>query len=104
MCVRVCAHVSPPVFQTRKGQEILEGFSGGSVVKTLPPNAEDRGSIPDMGRSHMPWSKQLSPSISTTESVLQSPGATATEASVPWSLSATARGATARAPRTATRE
>ena len=102
--MRVSAHVSPPVFQTRKGQEILDGFSGGSVVKNLPPNAEDRGSIPDMGRSHMPWSKQLRPSVSTTESVLQSPGTTATEARVPLSLSVPARGPTAGRPRTATRE
>ena len=29
------------------------GFSGGSVVKNLPANAGDPGSIPDSGRSHM---------------------------------------------------
>ena len=27
------------------------GFPGGSVVKNLPSNAGDRGSIPDLGRS-----------------------------------------------------
>ena len=27
-------------------------FPGGSVVKNLPTNAEDTGSIPDLGRSH----------------------------------------------------
>ena len=32
------------------------GFSGGSVVKNPPDNAVDAGSIPDLGRSHMPWS------------------------------------------------
>ena len=32
------------------------GFPGGSVVKNLPANAGDMGSIPDLGRSHMPWS------------------------------------------------
>ena len=32
------------------------GFPGGSVDKNLPANAGDRGSIPDPGRSHMPWS------------------------------------------------
>ena len=31
-------------------------FSGGSVVKSTPANAEDTGSIPDLGRSHMPRS------------------------------------------------
>ena len=30
------------------------GFPGGSVVKNLPANAEDRSSIPYPGRSHMP--------------------------------------------------
>ena len=32
------------------------GFPGGSVVKNLPANAGDTGSIPDPGRSHMPQS------------------------------------------------
>ena len=30
------------------------GFPGGVVVKNLPANAEDMGSIPGPGRSHMP--------------------------------------------------
>ena len=30
----------------------LPGFAGGSVVKNLPANAGDRGSIPGLGRSH----------------------------------------------------
>lgn len=30
------------------------GFPGGSVVKNLSTNAEDRSSIPYPGRSHMP--------------------------------------------------
>ena len=30
------------------------GFPGGSVVKNLPANAGDTGSIPSLGRSHMP--------------------------------------------------
>ena len=30
------------------------GLPSGSVVKTLPANAGDTGSIPDPGRSHMP--------------------------------------------------
>ena len=33
-----------------------EGFPGGSVVKNLPANAGDTGSISDRGRSHMPRS------------------------------------------------
>ena len=30
------------------------GFSGGPAVKNLPADAEDTGSIPGPGRSHMP--------------------------------------------------
>ena len=38
----------------RKGQhQESQGFPDGSVVKSLPANAGDRGSIPDPGRSHM---------------------------------------------------
>ena len=33
-----------------------QGFPGGSVVKTLSPNAGDMGLIPDLGRPHMPQS------------------------------------------------
>ena len=32
------------------------GFPGGPVLKSLPCNAGDVGSIPGLGRSHMPWS------------------------------------------------
>ena len=32
------------------------GFSGCSVVNHPPTNAEDTGSITDLGRSHMPQS------------------------------------------------
>ena len=31
-------------------------FPGSAVVKNLPPNAGDMGSIPGPGRSHMLWS------------------------------------------------
>ena len=31
-----------------------KGFKGGSVVKNLPANSGDLGSIPDPGRSYMP--------------------------------------------------
>ena len=30
-------------------------FPGGPVVKNLPANAGDTGSVPDPGRYHMPW-------------------------------------------------
>ena len=38
------------------GTEQQQGFPGGSVVKTLPANVGDTGSIPDPGGSHMPQS------------------------------------------------
>ena len=31
-------------------------FPGGTVVGNPPANAGDTGSIPGLGRSHMPWS------------------------------------------------
>ena len=34
----------------------MRGFPGGSVVKNLPANAGDLGSIPDLEKSHMPQS------------------------------------------------
>ena len=33
-----------------------EDFPGGPVVKNPPANAGDMGSIPGLGRFHMPWS------------------------------------------------
>ena len=33
-----------------------QGFPGGAVVKNLPADAGDKGSIPGPGRSHMPQS------------------------------------------------
>ena len=33
-----------------------QDFPGGAVVKNPPANAGDTGSIPDPGRSHVPWS------------------------------------------------
>ena len=36
----------------------MEGFPGSSVVKNPPANAGDTGSIPDPGRSHVPWRNQ----------------------------------------------
>ena len=37
---------------------LFRGHPGGSVVKNLPANAGDMGSIPDPGRSHMLQSNQ----------------------------------------------
>ena len=34
----------------------IRDFPGSTVVKNPPANAGDKGSIPDLGRSHMPWS------------------------------------------------
>ena len=42
-----------------QGMEIknsFRDFPGGAVVKNPPTNAEDTGSIPGPGRSHMPRS------------------------------------------------
>ena len=38
-------------YQTFKGE--LIDFPGGTVVKNMPANAGDMGSIPGLGRSHM---------------------------------------------------
>ena len=43
------------------------GFPGGTVVKNLPANAEDKGSIPGPGRHA---TEQLSPCTTTTEPAL----------------------------------
>ena len=37
-------------------KELRVGFPGGTVVKNLPANAGDTGSIPGPGGSHMPRS------------------------------------------------
>ena len=37
-------------------QKLTQDFPGGTVVKNLPANEGDMGSIPGLGRSHMPWS------------------------------------------------
>ena len=37
------------------GKQSSRGFPGGSVVK-IPASAGDMGSIPGLGRSHVPWS------------------------------------------------
>ena len=35
-------------------EDVVQDFPGGLVVKNLPANAGDMGSIPVPGRSHMP--------------------------------------------------
>jgi len=42
-----------------------EDFHGGTVHKNLPTNAGNTGSIPGLGRFHVPWS--ISPCATTTE-------------------------------------
>ena len=56
---------------------MLEDFPDGAVVKNPPANAEDTGSSPGLGRSHMPRSSQA------YEPQLLSPRATTTEARTP---------------------
>ena len=39
----------------------IQGFPGGAVVENPPANAEDTGSSPGLGRSHMPrsdWARE----------------------------------------------
>ena len=65
------------------------GFQGGSVVKNLPVNAGDTGSIPDLGRSHVLQSNKvrvpqlLSLSSRPQEPQLLSPCVATTEARAP---------------------
>ena len=44
------------VFFQRDRKEDTEDFPGGPVVRSLPANAEDTGSIPGLGIFHMPRS------------------------------------------------
>ena len=68
----------------------FRGFPGGSVVESLPANAGDTGSSPDLGGSHTPrsgWARE--PQLLSLRV---------------WSLcSATREAATVRGPRTAMR-
>ena len=41
--------------QTSFDEKEMRGFPGGPVVKNPPANAGDTGSIPGLGRFHMPW-------------------------------------------------
>ena len=44
------------IYFKKKKKTFLKDFPGGAVVKNLPANAGDMGSIPGPGKSHMPWS------------------------------------------------
>ena len=57
-------------------KEYMLDFPVGPVVKNLPANAGDMGSIPDQGRSHIPRGNQTHVTI---ESVPWSLGAAVTE-------------------------
>ena len=46
----------PPGHAPYPRSRVVGGFPGGAVVKHPPANAEDMGSSPGPGRSHMPWS------------------------------------------------
>ena len=71
---------------------------GGPVIKSPPANAGDTGSIPGLGRVHMPWGN------STCTTWLLSPWATTTEVHAPSSpCSATREATVMRSPHTATR-
>ena len=42
----------------KKKKNNFQGLPGGPVVKNLPANAGDTGSVPRLGRSHMPRSNE----------------------------------------------
>ena len=49
-------HITPVRMAIIKKSTNNRDFPGGTVVKNLPANIGDTGSIPGLGRSHMPWS------------------------------------------------
>ena len=57
------------------------GFPNGSVVKNLPDNAGNMGSIPDPGRSHMP--RATKPMCRNYRVCALEPGASSTEPTCP---------------------
>ena len=77
--------------QLAEKKNLFKGLSDGSVVKNPPTKAGDMGSIPDLGRSHIPQSNQTCvPQLLTLYSgarkpQLLSPPVTITEAHVPQS-------------------
>ena len=48
-------------FMGTQAIKLNQGFPGGAVVKNPPANAGDTGSIPGLGRSHMPRSGETKP-------------------------------------------
>ena len=70
------------------------GFSGGSVVKNLPVNAQDTGLIPGPGRSHVPQSKEAHV-LQQLSLYSKSLGNEVTEDCMPQSLCSITREATA---------
>ena len=57
----VYAQIPESKGKNKQGNQLKKkswGFPGGSVVKNLPVNAEDMGSIPGLGRLHMPRSHE----------------------------------------------
>ena len=54
-CV-VCGRNQHNIVKQLLFKKVTKGFPGGSVVKNLPANAGDMGSISDPGRSHVSWS------------------------------------------------
>ena len=57
LCFTKVKFVQRKFADIKVGIRILKlDFPGGTVVKNLPANAGDTGSIPGLGRSHMPWS------------------------------------------------
>ena len=69
-----------PAFMSRSKSIALFWTPGGPVVRNPPCKAEDIGSIPGLGRSHMPWATK--PMCHKCPSA-QSPCSTAREACLP---------------------
>ena len=49
------------------------GLPGGPVVKNVPTNAGDTGSIPGLGRFHMPWAAKAVHQLLSPCSTIQKP-------------------------------
>ena len=52
-----CWASSQPAQSEMQLSSSLSNLPGGPVVKDMPANAEDTGSIPGLGRSHMSWDR-----------------------------------------------
>ena len=84
--------------QRGSSETMLQGVPGGSVIKNLLAGAGDTGSIPSLGRSHMPQSNSTCV-LQLLSIVLQSLGGTTTEACEPQSpFSATKEATVMRSP------